>query len=93
MITMKRCDMDDEMTRLWKETKLIVEANSYERMTLWEKWADKTEWRQHRQGRLVLETYGLPLDDEAKAAVVPTGVLRDAALKAALGRLRGELEA
>lgn len=46
-----------------------------------------------RQRRLVLETYGLPLDDEAKAAVVPTGVLRDAALKAALGRLRGELEA
>lgn len=45
-----------------------------------------------RQRRLVLETYGLPLDDEAKAAVVPTGVLRDAALKAALGRLRGELE-
>jgi DNA-directed RNA polymerase specialized sigma24 family protein len=46
-----------------------------------------------RQRRLVLETYGLPLDDEAKAAAVPTGVLRDAALKAALGRLRGELEA
>lgn len=46
-----------------------------------------------RQRRLVLETYGLPLDDEARAAVVPTGVLRDAALKAALGRLRGELEA
>ena len=46
-----------------------------------------------RQRRLVLETYGLPLDDEAKAAVVPTGMLRDAALKAALGRLRGELEA
>ena len=46
-----------------------------------------------RQRRLVLETYGLPLDDEAKAAVVPTGVMRDAALKAALGRLRGELEA
>ena len=46
-----------------------------------------------RQRRLVLETYGLPLDDEARAAVVPTGVMRDAALKAALGRLRGELEA
>lgn len=46
-----------------------------------------------RQRRLVLETYGLPLDDEAKAAAMPTGVLRDAALKAALGRLRGELEA
>lgn len=46
-----------------------------------------------RQRRLVLETYGLPLDDEAKAAVVPTRMLRDAALKAALGRLRGELEA
>lgn len=46
-----------------------------------------------RQRRLVLETYGLPLDDKAKAAVVPTGVMRDAALKAALGRLRGELEA
>ena len=46
-----------------------------------------------RQRRLVLETYGLPLDDEAKVAAVPTGVLRDAALKAALGRLRGELEA
>jgi hypothetical protein len=38
-----------------------------------------------RQRRLVLETYGLPLDDEAKAAVVPTRMLRDAALKAALG--------
>lgn len=44
---------DDEMTRLWKETKLIVEANSYERMTLWDKWVDKTEWQQHLQGRLV----------------------------------------
>jgi hypothetical protein len=43
---------DDEM-RLWKATKLIVEANSYERMTLWERWADKTEWQQHLQGRLV----------------------------------------
>jgi hypothetical protein len=44
---------DDEMARLWKETKLIVEANSYERMTLWERWTDKTEWQQHLQGRLV----------------------------------------
>mgnify|MGYP000878653599 FL=1 len=44
---------DDEMARLWKETKLIVEANSYERMTLWERWIDKTEWQQHLQGRLV----------------------------------------
>jgi len=44
---------DDEMTRLRKETKLIVEANSYERVTLWERWVDKTEWQEHRQGRLV----------------------------------------
>lgn len=44
---------DDETTRLWKETKLIVEANSYERLTLWERWVDKTEWQEHRQGRLV----------------------------------------
>ena len=44
---------DDEMTRLWKATKLIVEANSYERMTLWERWVDKTEWQQHLQDHLV----------------------------------------
>lgn len=44
---------DDEMAGLWKETKLIIEANSYERMTLREKWVDKTEWQQHPQGRLV----------------------------------------
>lgn len=44
---------DDETTRLWKTTKLIVEANSYERMTLWEGWVNKAEWQQHLQGRLV----------------------------------------
>ena len=45
------------------------------------------------QRRLVLESYGLPVDAEAAGAVLPAvGVLRDAALKAALGRLRGALE-
>ena len=45
---------DDETTRLWKATKLIVEANSYERMTLLEGWVNKAEWQQHLQGRLVV---------------------------------------
>lgn len=44
---------DDETAGLWKATKLIVEASSYERMTLWERWVDKTEWQQHLQDHLV----------------------------------------
>lgn len=35
---------------LIKGTQLIVEANSYERMTLWELWKDRTEWVQVLEG-------------------------------------------
>ena len=44
---------DDDTAGLWKATKLIVEASSYERMTLWERRVDKTEWQQHLQDHLV----------------------------------------
>ena len=36
---------------LVKETQLIVEANSFERMTLWQSWKDKAEWVQVLEGK------------------------------------------
>jgi hypothetical protein len=41
--------MDTTEEQLVKNTCLIVEANSYERLTLWERWAVKAEWVEHRQ--------------------------------------------